>query len=247
MAIDLNADLGEGGMDDAAIMPFITSANIACAMHAGDPETMDRTVALALSHGLQIGAHPGYADRLNFGRIPVSMSLAGVEDLVLYQIAALNGFVQSHGGILSHVKPHGALYNQAAEDLELARAIAKGVLRLRPSVILVGLAGSNLIRAGREVGLAVAEEGFADRRYLADARLAPRDQAGAVLHDPQEAAAQALLIAKHGAVIAADGSKIRLRADTICLHGDTPGARAIASAVRHRLESAGIPVAPLAR
>ena len=247
MAIDLNADLGEGGMDDAAIMPFITSANIACAMHAGDPETMDRTVALALSHGLQIGAHPGYADRLNFGRIPVSMSLAGVEDLVLYQIAALNGFVQSHGGILSHVKPHGALYNQAAEDLELARAIAKGVLRLRPSIILVGLAGSHLIRAGREVGLPVAEEAFADRRYLPDARLAPRSQAGAVLHDPQEAAAQALLIAKQGAVIAADGSKIRLRADTICVHGDTPGARAIASAVRQRLESAGIPVAPLAR
>ena len=247
MAIDLNADLGEGGMDDAAIMPFITSANIACAMHAGDPETMDRTVALALSHGLQIGAHPGYADRLNFGRIPVSMSLAGVEDLVLYQIAALNGFVQSHGGVLSHVKPHGALYNQAAEDLELARAIAKGVLRLRPSIILVGLAGSHLIRAGREVGLPVAEEAFADRRYLPDARLAPRSQAGAVLHDPQEAAAQALLIAKQGAVIAADGSKIRLRADTICVHGDTPGARAIASAVRQRLESAGIPVAPLAR
>jgi len=247
VAIDLNADLGEGGMDDAAIMPFITSANIACAMHAGDPETMDRTVALALSHGLQIGAHPGYADRLNFGRIPVSMSLAGVEDLVLYQIAALNGFVQSHGGVLSHVKPHGALYNQAAEDLELARAIAKGVLRLRPSIILVGLAGSHLIRAGREVGLPVAEEAFADRRYLPDARLAPRSQAGAVLHDPQEAAAQALLIAKQGAVIAADGSKIRLRADTICVHGDTPGARAIASAVRQRLESAGIPVAPLAR
>ncbi len=247
MSIDLNADLGEGGMDDAAIMPFITSANIACAMHAGDPETMDRTVALALSHRIQIGAHPGYPDRHNFGRIPVSMSLAGVEDLVLYQIAALDGFVQSHGGVLSHVKPHGALYNQAAEDLDLARAIAKGVLRLRPSAILVGLAGSSLIQAGKEVGLAVAEEAFADRRYRPDARLAPRSRAGAVLHDPQEAAAQALLIAKHGAVIAEDGSRVTLRADTICLHGDTPGARLIAAAVRKRLESAGISIAPLAR
>jgi UPF0271 protein len=215
-------------------------------MHAGDPETMDRTVALALSHRIQIGAHPGYADRQNFGRIAVPMSPAGVENLVLYQIAALDGFVRSHGGALAHVKPHGALYNQAAEDLTLARAIAKGVFRLRPSMILVGLAGSSLIQAAKEVGLAVAEEAFADRRYSPNARLAPRSRAGAVLHDPEEAAAQALLIAKHGAVIAEDGSRIPLRADTICLHGDTPGARSIAAAVRQRLESAGISIAPLA-
>jgi 5-oxoprolinase (ATP-hydrolysing) subunit A len=244
VAIDLNADLGEG-MDDAAIMPFLTSANIACAMHAGDPETMDKTVALALSHAIRIGAHPGYADRENFGRIPVRMSFAAVEDLVLYQVAALDGFVRSRGGKLSHVKPHGALYNQAADDLDLARAIARGVQRLNPNLVLVGLAGSRLIEAGKEAGLPVAEEAFADRRYRPDARLSPRSFAGSVLNDPNEAAAQALLIAKSGVVIAEDGSRIPLRADTICLHGDTPGARSIASAIRQKLESEGVIIAPL--
>jgi UPF0271 protein len=243
VAIDLNADLGEG-MDDAAILPFVTSANIACGMHAGDPETMDRTVALALSRGIRVGAHPGYADRENFGRAPVSMSLKAVEDLVLYQIAALDGFVRSRGGVLSHVKPHGALYNQAAEKLDLAKAIANGVQRFRPTLVLVGLAGSNLIQAGKEAGLPVAEEAFADRRYLPDAKLVPRSRAGAVLHSPTEASAQAVLIAKEGAVIAENGSRISIRADTLCLHGDTPGAQAIAAAIRQTLESAGVTVAP---
>ncbi len=243
MAIDLNADLGEG-MDDAAILPFVTSANIACGMHAGDPETMDRTVELALSRGIRVGAHPGYADRQNFGRAPVPMSLEAVEDLVLYQIGALDAFVRSRGGSLSHVKPHGALYNQAAENLELARAIANGVRRFRPNLVLVGLAGSSLIRAGKEAGLPLAEEAFADRRYRPDAKLVPRSRAGSVLHDPEEAAAQAMLIAKHGAVIAEDGSRVSLRADTLCLHGDTPGAQSIAAAIRHRLESEGVTVAP---
>jgi len=244
VAIDLNADLGEG-MDDAAILPFVTSANIACGMHAGDPETMDRTVRLALSHGVRIGAHPGYADRANFGRVPVPMSLEAVEDLVLYQVAALDGFVRSHGGVLAHVKPHGALYNQAAENLQLARAIAEGIRRLRPSLVLVGLSGSSLIEAGRDLGLPVAEEAFADRRYRPDAKLVPRSRPRAVLHHPEEAADQALMIAKHGAVFAEDGSKISLHADTICLHGDTPDAQAIAAAIRRRLESEGIDVAPL--
>jgi len=244
VTIDLNADLGEG-MDDAAILPFVTSANIACGMHAGDPETMDRTVRLALSHGIRIGAHPGYADRANFGRVPVPMSLEAVEDLVLYQVAALDGFVRSHGGVLAHVKPHGALYNQAAENLQLARAIAEGIRRLRPSLVLVGLSGSSLIEAGRDVGLPVAEEAFADRRYRPDAKLVPRSRPRAVLDQPEEAADQALMIAKHGAVLAEDGSKISLHADTICLHGDTPGSQAIAAAIRRRLESEGIEVAPL--
>jgi 5-oxoprolinase (ATP-hydrolysing) subunit A len=243
VAIDLNADLGEG-MEDAAILPFVTSANIACAMHAGDPETMDRTVRLALSRGIRIGAHPGYADRANFGRVPVPMSLEAVEDLVLYQVAALDGFVRSRGGKLAHVKPHGALYNQAAENLQLARAIAEGVRRLRPSLVLVGLSGSSLIEAGRNAGLPVAEEAFADRRYQPDAKLVPRSRPGAILHEPQAAADQALLIAKHGAVIAENGARISLHADTICLHGDTPGAQAIAAAIRSRLESEGITVAP---
>ena len=232
-------------MDDAAILPFVTSANIACGMHAGDPETMDRTVRLALSHGIRIGAHPGYSDRANFGRVPVPMSLEAVEDLVLYQVAALDGFVRSHGGVLAHVKPHGALYNQAAENLQLARAIAEGVRRVRQSLVLVGLSGSSLIEAGRDVGLPVAEEAFADRRYRPDAKLVPRSRPRAVLDQPEEAADQALMIAKHGAVLAEDGSKISLHADTICLHGDTPGAQAIATAIRRRLESEGIDVAPL--
>ena len=232
-------------MDDAAILPFVTSANIACGMHAGDPETMDRTVRLALSHGIRIGAHPGYADRANFGRVPVPMSLEAVEDLVLYQVAALDGFVRSHGGLLAHVKPHGALYNQAAENLQLARAIAEGVRRVRPSLVLVGLCGSSLIEAGRDVGLPIAEEAFADRRYRSDAKLVPRSRPRAILHQPEEAADQALMIAKHGTVIAEDGSKISLHADTICLHGDTPGAQAIAAAIRRRLESEGLDVAPL--
>ncbi|HME90359.1 MAG TPA: 5-oxoprolinase subunit PxpA [Myxococcaceae bacterium] len=244
MSIDLNADLGEG-MDDAAIMPFLTSANIACAMHAGDPETMDQTVALALAHGLRIGAHPGYADRESFGRKPQQMSLSAVEALVLYQVAALEGVVRAHGGKLFYVKPHGALYNQAADDLSLARAIARGIQRLNPGLVLVGLAGSSLIDAARGAGLRVAEEAFADRRYLADGKLSPRSRAGSVLDDPKQAAAQALLIAKSGVVIAEDGTRISLRADTICLHGDTPGARSIALAIRQKLELEGVAIAPL--
>ena len=234
-------------MDDAAIMPFLTSANIACGMHAGDPETMDKTVALALAHGIRIGAHPGYADRQNFGRTPMTLSPRAVEDLVLYQVAALDGFVRSQRGKLSHVKPHGALYNQAADDLTLARAIARGIARFDPSLVLVGLGGSRLIEAARDAGLPVAEEAFADRRYLPNGKLSPRSRPGSLLENPAEAAAQAALIAQHGAVIAADGSKISVRADTICLHGDTPGARSIASEIRKRLESEGVVIAPLGR
>lgn len=244
MSIDLNADLGEG-MDDAAIMPLLTSANIACGMHAGDPETMEKTVELALEHGIRIGAHPGYADRENFGRKPAALSPRAVESLVLYQIAALDGFVRSRHSKLSHVKPHGALYNQAAEDPSLARAIAQAIGRLDPKLVLVGLAGSRLIDAGREAGLPVAEEAFADRRYLPTGRLSPRTRLGSVLEDPQEAAAQAALIATQAAVIAEGGSRISVRADTLCLHGDTPGARSIALAIRRKLESAGVAIAPL--
>jgi UPF0271 protein len=244
MSIDLNADLGEG-MDDSAILPLVTSANIACGMHAGDPEVMDRTVALALANRVQIGAHPGYPDRANFGRRPLQMSLEAVENLVLYQVAALDGFIRSRHGTLRHVKPHGALYNQAAKDLELARAVARGVKRFHPTLVLVGLAGSKLVQAAKEVGLPVAEEAFADRRYLPDGSLMPRDRPGAVLTDPEDAAAQATLIATERCVAAEGGLRIPLRADTLCLHGDTPGARSIAVAIRDRLTAAGIPIAPL--
>jgi 5-oxoprolinase (ATP-hydrolysing) subunit A len=245
MSIDLNADLGEG-MDDAAILPFLTSANVACGMHAGGPAMMERTVALSLARGVQVGAHPGYADRANFGRLDVDLPLDEVESLVLYQIGALDGFVRARGGKLFHVKAHGALYNRAAKDAGLARAIASAVRRFNPALVLVGLAGSRLIEAACEAGLPAAGEAFADRRYQPDGTLVPRSKPGAVLEDPAEAAEQALLLARDGAVIASDGTLLRIPAQTLCLHGDTPGATRIARAIRERLDEAGVEVAPLA-
>ena len=244
MNIDLNSDLGEG-MDDAAVLPFVTSANVACAMHAGSPAIMDRTVAEALARGVRVGAHPGYADRESFGRNEVELSPDEARALVLYQVAALDGFVKARGGRMSHVKAHGALYNRAAKDAALARCIAETVHAYDARLILVGLAGSLQIDAARNAGLTAAGEAFADRRYLPDGSLMPRKLAGSVLHDPREAAEQALRIVRDGHAIAADGSRVRIDAQTLCLHGDTPGAVAIARAVRERLEQAGVKVAPL--
>ena len=244
ITIDLNADVGEG-MDDSAILPFLTSANVACGLHAGGPEVMDRTVAQALERGVRIGAHPGYDDRANFGRLDVELSPAAASSLVLFQIGALDAFVRAHGGALVHVKPHGALYNRAARDIGLARAIADGVRRARADLVLVGLAGSVSLEAARSAGLPVAAEAFADRRYLPDGSLMPRKQAGSVLTEPADAAVQALHIARDGYVVASDGSKLEVRAQTLCLHGDTPGAPRIARAVRERLEREGVQVAPL--
>ncbi|MCA1828022.1 MAG: LamB/YcsF family protein [Myxococcales bacterium] len=232
MKIDLNADLGEG-MDDAAILPFLTSANVACGMHAGDPSAMDRTVELALKQGVRIGAHPGYADKANFGRTDQELSEPGLRALLLYQLGAIDAIVRARGGVLRHVKAHGALYNRAAKDRELARVIAETVRDFGRDLVLVGLAGSVQIDAARAAGLKAAGEAFADRRYLADGSLMPRSRPGAVLHDPAEAAAQALRIVREG------------RAQTLCMHGDTPGASAIAAAVRAALESAGVAIAPL--
>ena len=242
--MDLNADIGEG-MDDAPVLPFLTSVNIACGMHAGGPLVMDRTVALALSRRLGVGAHPGYADRENFGRIAVELPLEEVRALVLYQVAAVDGFVRSRGGRLAHVKAHGALYNRAARDRALAGAVAEAVRAYRGDLVLVGLAGSLQLEAARAVGLRAAGEAFADRRYLADGSLMPRSQEGAVLRDPAEAAEQAARIANEGYVTASDGSRVRIDAETICLHGDTPGAVAFARAIRDRLESSGVTLAPL--
>jgi len=244
MSIDLNADLGEG-MDDALLLPFLTSANVACGLHAGGPSVMDRTVALALERGVQVGAHPGYADRENFGRVDVDLPLEEIEDLVLYQIGALDGFVRARGGRLAHVKAHGALYNRAAKDAVLASAIARGVRRFRSDLVLVGLAGSKLLTAAKEEGLPSAGEAFADRRYLPDGSLMPRKQAGSVLTEPGDAAEQAVRIARDGFVVASDGSRVSVAAQTLCLHGDTPGAERIARAVRERLEREGVRIAPL--
>jgi UPF0271 protein len=236
--------VGEG-MDDAALLPFVTSANVACGVHAGDASVMDGTVSLALSRGVRVGAHPGYADREHFGRVAVEMPADAVENLVLYQVAALDGFVRSRGGTLTHVKPHGALYHGGAEFPDVARAIAEGVRRFRPGLVLVGPAGSMLIEAGRDAGLAVAEEGFADRRYMPDGTLVSRGQPGAVITDPDEAAEQAVLLARDRVAIAIDGSRVSVRADTLCIHGDTPGAEAIARRIHERFRTEGIRIAPL--
>ncbi len=244
MSIDLNADVGEG-MDDAALLPFVTSANVACGMHAGDPSVMDGTVSLALSRGVRVGAHPGFPDREHFGRKSVEASADAVENLVLYQIAALDGFVRSRGGTLTHVKPHGALYHAGAEFPDVAKAIVEGVRRFRPSLVLIGAAGSMLIEAAREAGLAVAEEAVADRRYRPDGSLVPRGEPRALITDPDEAAEQAVLLARDHVVVADDGSRVPVRADTLCLHGDTPGAAAIARRIHERFRAEGIRIAPL--
>jgi UPF0271 protein len=242
--IDLNADVGEG-MDDAPVLAAVTSVNVACGMHAGDPITIERTVARAVELGLGIGAHPGYADKEHFGRNAVEMPLAQLEALILYQVGAVAGFVRSHGGELRHVKPHGALYHRASESSEVARAVASAVKRFDARLFLVGPPDSRLIEAGREAGLRVAVEAFADRGYRPDGRLVARGQPGALHADADQAAAQALGIARDGTVVATDGSGVRLRADTLCLHGDTPGAAKIAARVRERLIAAGITLAPL--
>jgi UPF0271 protein len=242
--MDLNADLGEG-MDDGPILPFLTSASIACGVHAGSPMIMDRAVSLALSRRVQVGAHPGYADRENFGRVAVDLSMDELRALILYQVAALDGFVRAYGGRLAHVKAHGALYNRASRDLTVASAIAEAVRAYGGDLIVIGLAGSVQLGAARLVGLRAAGEAFVDRRYLPDATLMPRSEPGAVLRDPKEAAEQAALIVREGYAIASDGSRVRIDADTLCLHGDTAGAAGIARAVRDRLETDGVLIAPL--
>ncbi len=242
--IDLNADLGEG-LDDAALLPFLSSCNVACGLHAGGPAIMDTTVLLALGRGVHVGAHPGYADRENFGRSEVQLTPDALRSLVLYQLGALDALVRARGAALTHVKAHGALYNRAGRDRVLARAFAQAVREFRADITLVGLAGSVQIEEARAAGLPSAGEAFADRRYLPDGSLVPRAQPGAVLHDPAEAAEQALRIVRDGSVIASDGSRLAVDAQTLCLHGDTPGADRIAGAIRGALERAGVEIAPL--
>lgn len=239
MNIDLNADLGEG-MDDGAILPFLSSANVACGLHAGGPETMDRTISLALQHRVRVGAHPSYPDRENFGRTDMQLAPAALRAVVLYQLGAVDALARAHGATLSHVKAHGALYNRAARDRALARCFAEAVREFRPGLLLVGLAGSVQLEEARRAGLSAAGEAFADRRYLADGSLMPRSKDGSVLHDPAQAAAQALQIVRERTVTASDGSRIPIEAGTLCLHGDTPAAAQIARAVRAALEEAGV-------
>ena len=252
MRVDLNSDVGESfgawslGQDEALVR-LVTSVNIACGFHAGDPVVMRRTVHLAHAADVAIGAHPGYPDLQGFGRREIEMSPAELEAAVLYQIAALAGIAGAEGASLTHVKPHGALYNRAAKDRVVAEAVAHAVRAFPADVVLVGLAGSVLVQVGRKVGVPVAEEAFADRAYEPDGSLRSRDLPGALLTDPSAAADQALSICLEGGVTAADRTSVPLRADTICVHGDTPGAPAIARAVRRALDEAGVSVEPLER
>ena len=242
--IDLNADLGEG-LDDALLLPFLSSANVACGLHAGGPAIMDRTVVLALERGVRVGAHPGYPDREHFGRTEMQLAPNELRSIVLYQLGALDALVRARGATLAHVKAHGALYNSAARERALARTFAQAVREFRADITIVGLAGSVQLEEARAAGLPAAGEAFADRRYLPDGSLMPRTKPGSVLHDPAEAAEQALRIVQDGFVLASDGSRLAVEAQTLCLHGDTPGADRIAGAVRQALERAGVKIAPL--
>ena len=236
MKIDLNCDMGENIGNDEDIIPYITSINIACGFHAGDEISMRTTIRLAKKHGVAIGAHPSWKDREGFGRREMSLSPAEVETLVLHQIGALHAIAKAEGFPLSHVKPHGALYNQAAQDKRLASAIARVVKRFNPGLILVGLAGSGLIEAGIEAGLRVANEGFPDRNYNPDGTLVSRKQADAVIESPEKIAAHAVKLAQQG--IAVGGEQIGV--DTLCLHGDHPKAAQNARLVHEALETSGI-------
>lgn len=248
--IDLNCDMGElpGALADGTqeeLMRYISSANIACGGHAGDAHTMQATVEQALRHKVAIGAHPGYEDRANFGRTELQLTQEEIADSVYNQLVTLQGIADKLGARIAHVKPHGALYNQAARHREVAHAIAEGVLRWRTDVMLVGLAGSHMLEEFRAAGFAVAAEAFADRRYEKDGSLRSRKFPDALLADPQQAAAQALQIAMQDQVTTMDNSTIPLRAQTICIHGDTPGAAAIAGQVLRTLAHAGCMVVSL--
>ena len=233
--VDLNCDLGEGTGHDAELMPLINSANIACGVHAGDEATMRELVALAARHGVGVGAHPGYADRANFGRRELRISSADLRELIVRQIEGLRGI-----GAVRHVKPHGALYNLAARDREVAGVIAGAVGAVDRSLVLFGLASSELVKAGRARGLAVAEEVFADRRYEADGSLTPRTKPHALIQDESEMIAHTLRMVQTGTVRAVDGSSVRIVADTICLHGDGPNAVRFARVLRKELLAHGI-------
>lgn len=235
MQIDLNCDLGEGYPNDAALMSFISSANIACGYHAGDADTMRRTVDLALEHRTAIGAHPGFADKENFGRKEQQLSQQAYYDLVIEQLEALRTIVQAAGGTLHHVKPHGALYNMAARDPELAYVLAHAVLDFDKTLVLYGLSGSPSIEQAQALGLKTASEVFADRSYQADGALTPRSQPGALLDDTDKCLEQVLKMVQKKQVEAQDGTLVAITAETICLHGDGDHAVEFAQAVRQVL------------
>ncbi|SDW83222.1 LamB/YcsF family protein [Paracoccus sanguinis] len=249
MRIDLNSDLGESfgpwAMgDDPAMLDIVTSANVAAGGHASDPETMFRTLGLAAARGVVVGAHPGYPDREGFGRRVIPMPPAEIGRMVAAQVGALSALAQMAGTAVRYVKPHGALGNLAAADAEVARAIAAAVGALAPRLALLAISGTALEHAARAAGVEVFSEIFADRAYLADGQLVPRSRPGAVLHDPDAIADRLVRFLENREMPVLDGGTVRLDAHSICVHGDTPGAVAIARAVRDRLTGAGVTLAP---
>ncbi len=251
MPMDVNCDMGEsfGAWslgEDEAVLAQVTSANVACGFHAGDPLVMERTVRLARERGVAVGAHPGYPDLAGFGRRYLETAPGEVRGYVLYQLGALSAFCRAQGVALQHLKPHGALYNAAARDERLAGEIADAVLAFDSGLVLVALAGSVAERVATARGCRVAAEAFPDRAYRADGSLAPRSLPGAVIHDPDAVAERVATLATTGRLTTIDGAELELRADTLCIHGDTPGAAERARRVRSALVAAGVTVAPLA-
>ncbi|MBK9156144.1 MAG: LamB/YcsF family protein [Chloracidobacterium sp.] len=249
LKVDLNCDMGESFGpwkmgNDSEIMNFVSSVNIACGFHAGDATVMRKTAALAFEKGLAVGAHPGYRDLQGFGRRNMSMSPQEVSDIVLYQVSAMKGICESMGGSLHHVKPHGALYNQAARDPELACAIASAVRAIDPSLVLYGLSGSQLISEARNAGLAAASEVFADRSYQADGSLTPRSLPDALIEDTGAAVLQAVGMITEGRVASTDGTSVNVEADTICIHGDGANAVPFAEAINRALTEQGVSIRP---
>ena len=247
MRIDINSDIGEsfGAYTighDAGLMKAITSANVAAGFHGGDPSVLRATIRLAKASGVAVGAHPGFPDLVGFGRRELHVTAQEAEDFVLYQVAAVAGVARAEGVALQHVKPHGALFNMAVRDRALADAIARGVAAFDASLILFGLPGSEILAAGRAAGLRVGAEVFADRAYEPDGSLASRRKPGSVIHDADAVVARAVRMVKDRTVVATDGSVVRLEADTICVHGDTPGSDVLAAKIRAGFESAGIAV-----
>ena len=249
--VDLNSDLGESfgvytiGLDEQVIR-YVSSANVACGYHAGDPLVMDRTVAAAKAAGVAVGAHPGYPDRMGFGRRTMVCSAGEVKAYIQYQLGALMAFAAAHGVRLQHCKPHGALYNMAGKDMDLALAVAQGIYSVDRDIILLGLAGSRMLEAGRQVGLRVASEVFADRAYQADGSLVPRSRPGAVIHDREEAIARTVRMVTQGKVTAITGEEVAIEAHSICVHGDNPSAVEFVKTIRGALTAQGVSIAPIA-
>lgn len=251
MNIDINCDMGESfgayklGSDEE-MMRYITSANIACGYHGGDPLVMDKTVKLAVQHGVGVGSHPGFPDLMGFGRRPIAASSEEIEDYVLYQLGAIYAFARANNTDVRHVKAHGAMGNMAFVDAEVARAVARGAARFSKDLILIALANTPLVAAGKEYGLKVALEAYPERAYNADGTLLSRKVPGSSIHDPKVAVERAIKMVTEGAVVAHDGQIVKMKADTLCIHGDNPVAPSIAAAVREALKSAGVQIKPMA-